>query len=917
MPNWDLAKQRYDTGQLTKETTPGRPSWEYSQKTLFPDIPEPPKESFASKSWSAIKRISSLGGRGLWAGLGIISWPFERIEYTIATPLTGGAEKLGAELAWREGVKSPTEKETWQAVKTGLKTWMPGREIPEEAKTFNDFWGAYYKGMTGEEAPEWYKHVAGSGTSFLVTPAVFSKMLKVAGKPVKAISETGKLSLWQRAKLRARAKVGARVVKAEEIGKKLADEDINRIAKELSDQTGKHIGPAAVKQRLGQIIKGTQVVPGRKGGIVPATVYPKLQEAANPAIQEFRQNLSTLQRLGILPGEVYTSKLSRRRIAELVTKRAKVRSQLSKLEQRARFPGKQQQINKLRGQIDEITDTISTSYIQGGTQYFPRMYVTKEAGGRLSFLRRGKKIGATYAKRRKDISEEIRKAMGQIEEPAYPVVKRLIQEGSDIETAKLFEFATRQPGWTSRVWLPGMAKNPFPNEKSYGALKGLYANKQVYNDVTELTRIKGDFEKLYDTAIGTWKLGKVVWNPATHFRNKFSNKILLDLSGMGYGEQAKYAMRAYQEFKVNSKEYQIAKQYFGRTTQIQGELLGELLKSTGSKSAKGLSGALDDVNSFVTKVSKKPSQLYQHEEFTNKFMKYLQARDQGKSVIEAVEEANKWLFDYAELSKWEKQIARRVMPFYTFPRKALPRVAEAAAKNPYTIAKYPMAAKTMTQYSLYKLNISDKDYKEMQKVLPEYMKNGSYILMPYRDKNGDLRFFDWTYLVPWGELYEMSERGLLKTGITNPIFQLVADISRNKSGWTNREIYKETDTTSEKAVKSMQYIWQSLVPSLAYKGIYWDKIYNAATGKPSKTGKIPSIPETLAHTIFGLRTQAIDLELQKRLKAYESRTKMQEIRGKMIDIMQRRASGNITDEEFLRLRTQYLEQAKTMAKEIK
>jgi len=923
---WEERKRAYDTQQGISATLAGKAPttklagiasaklaggasiWhQRAQQLQLPsrEIPlEEADSSVFSDSWNVLKRIGGVAGKGVWVGLGVIAWPFERIEYTLATPLTAIQRQrrplsfISAEQAKREW------GEVGEAVLTGLKTWIPGKEVPEEAKTFNDFWGSYYKGVTGEEAPGWYKWTAGTTTSFAVTPAVSGKLLKLAGKGIKPIGKlvgVKKLPLWERAKLRVRAKVGAKVSKAKDLGRKLAKEDVNRLSKELSKQTGKHIRPKAVKQRISQVIKGS------------VTEQPGLREAANPAIQEFSQNFKTLQKLGILPKEVYTTKLPRKSITQLILKKRFLQGKIIKLKERKRFPGKVKLVRKLQSQIDDITESIQRSYKYGGTGYLPRMYTSKEATAPSLFRRAAKRIRAPYAKKRKDIPFKIRKAMGEIKEPAYPVVKRLIQQGSDIETAKLFDFASKQSGWTSLRWMPGLRSKPLPDTKAYGALRGLYAHPKIYNDVTELVRIKGNFERLYDTAIGTWKLGKVVWNPATHFRNKISNKILLDLSGMDYIQQSKYAFKALKHYKAGSKEYKIAKMYFARTTQVQGEIMGDLLKSTGKHSIKGLRGGLDDVNAFITKASKKPSAMYQHEEFINKFMKYLQSRDKGMSVIDSVTEANKWLFDYSDLAKWEKLIARRVMPFYTFPRKALPRVLEAAAARPHTIAKYPLAAKTMTQYSLYKLDLTTKDYEKIKKELPSHMKTGSYILMPYRDKNNDLRFFDWTYIVPWGELNDANERGLLKIGITNPLFQLTADISRNKSGWTDREIYKNTDTTEEKTFKCMKYIWQGLVPSLAYKGIYWDKLEEAATGKKTRLGKEQPLPEAIAHTVFGLRTQAIDITMQRRFNMYKTQKNLSELQGKMIGLIQEHKYGRITREEFVEKRQQYINQ---MRKEV-
>lgn len=581
-----------------------------------------------------------------------------------------------------------------------------------------------------------------------------------------------------------------------------------------------------------------------------------------------------------------------------------------------RFPGRTKLIDTMQGQIDDVTDRIQMSYKYGGTKYMPRMYTTvEEAQAARRFpVYGGKRVRAKYAKQRKQIPFEVRKRMGEIKEPAYPVVKRLIQEGADIETAKLFQQAASRPEWVSKIWRPGLRGKPLPDTKGYGALRNMFVHPKIYNDVTELVRVKNNFESLYDTLIGGWKLGKVVLNPATHFRNKISNKILLDLSGMGYAEQAKYAGKTLNHWRTKSKEYQIAKRYFARTTVIRGELLDDILRTTSTAKGKGVEWAINSLRGGVKKITKKPSELYQHEEFVNKFMKYLQQRDMGKSVIQSVEEANKWLFDYGELSRWEKLIARRAMPFYTFPRKALPRVAEALVQRPHTIAKYPLLAKMTTQYSLYKLNITEKDYANLHKVLPEYMKSGSYILMPYRDDNGDLRFFDWTYIVPWGEIADTQERGVLKSVVTNPLYQLVSDISHNKSGWTERPIWKETDLPEEKWAKQVEYIWYNLVPSLAYKGIYWDKILDAATGKPSKYGKIRPLPETIAHTIFGLRTQPIDIKRQKLFGAFEKRDQLQELNKKMTDIIRRQKAGNISKEEYNKKRQQYLQQIKDLFK---
>lgn len=902
------------------------------------------------------KRALSYTGKGFTKGLGVIAWPLERIERGIATPLTALARERakrmppvpkGKKLSFMEQTErlfAGTEdfwgewKGAWPDIKAGLKAFVPWKGMAPLGKTstFVDFVDEMHKVTYGRPAPTWYKNVYGIGLSFGVTPTVAGKIARgirtgtrLTGIPQKIAAKT--LPVWKRAKLITRAEIGGKVETAKEIGAKISGKEVRKLAKSLTEATGTPISTQAVELRLGQLIKG---------GI---TTRPELAKAVHPAIEAFEANARTLRGLDILAKETYLTKLPKKRIAILTKEKTGLQKQLTRLqtaphyvgtpEISAQFPGRAAKIRDLQTKIDRITGKIQQSFKIGGRKYLPRMYRSKEEE-RLArkFIGWSKnRIRAHYAKQRKNIPEEVRRIMGEIKEPAYPVTKRLIQQASDIETAKLYKFAATQPGWASSVWTKGLSKQALPNTKAYGALAGKYVHPKIYSDVTELNRIRNTFEQTYDAAIGAWKLGKVVLNPSTHMRNKMSNKILLDMSGMGYGEQAKYAAKALGHYKRNSEDYKIAKRFFARTTQVKGELLDDMLKTTAQ--ATGTSGFEKGLNATkrgVKWITKKPSDLYQHEEFTNKFMKYLQQRDKGRSVIEAVEEANKWLFDYGDLATWEKTIARRVVPFYTFPRKAIPRVLETAAERPLTLAKYPLAAEAITRYSLAKLEISEEDWEQIQKVLPDYMDKGSYMLMPYRDENGDLRFFDWTYILPWGELSQIGETtNVGSILLSNPIVRIPAELAANKSIWNGKKIYNDEIPWSEmtpeyrreQIAKGMKYFWGTLAPSLAPEGLYWDRMIEAAKGTPIKTvtGKPKKrlLPETIAHTLLGLRTQAIDPKAQKYYGLWEKQRQIREVQSDMKNIEMRKRSGNITEDEYQEKREIYIKQMENIVKRAK
>jgi len=582
-----------------------------------------------------------------------------------------------------------------------------------------------------------------------------------------------------------------------------------------------------------------------------------------------------------------------------------------------RFPGRADRIRELEETIQNNLDSLHINDIYGGTNYYPRMYLTKEAekaAKRFPFWGKSR-IRASYAKQREtylQLHPEARKKMGEIISD-YPVTKRLIQQGIDIETAKFYEQIATNPSWTSRIALEGFSE--IPKDKAYGALAGKYVKNIIARDIRDMNRIKNNIEVMYDTAMGSWKAAVTVWSPSVHFRNMFSNSILLDLSGVDHIEQVKLMKQAINEISNNSDDYIQAKRYLSRGTFSESELMDDLL--AGSKAAKGknFENILNSVSSMSRKMSESPSDIYGKEEFVGKFIKYLSERNKGKDVISAAKKANEWLFDYGDLAQWEKTYARRLMPFYTFPRKAIPKVVESMANNPYAIAKYPMFVWGMEKYSLHQLNLTEDDYAQIKAIMPDYMKSDSYMLLPYRDANGDLRFFDFTYLLPWGTISDFQERGMLNVVVSNPLIQVVGDIQRNKDSFSGRKIWEDTDTNEEIFIKKVTHVWQGAVPLPPWfpGGRYYDRIYEAATGKPSKKWDIlldkePLLPEAIAHTAFGLRTVPFDVNKQTYFYWQDKQDKFSELEAKISDAFIQKSSGNITDKELQSLYDQYIEQ---------
>jgi hypothetical protein len=76
---------------------------------------------------------------------------------------------------------------------------------------------------------------------------------------------------------------------------------------------------------------------------------------------------------------------------------------------------------------------------------------------------------------------------------------------------------------------------------------------------------------------------------------------------------------------------------------------------------------------------------------------YIDQLNKGSSLDKAAEHVRKYLFDYGDVSPFEKNVAKRILPFYTWSRKNLPLQLEALATQPDKINKINLAISNAQQ----------------------------------------------------------------------------------------------------------------------------------------------------------------------------------------------------------------------------
>ncbi len=117
------------------------------------------------------------------------------------------------------------------------------------------------------------------------------------------------------------------------------------------------------------------------------------------------------------------------------------------------------------------------------------------------------------------------------------------------------------------------------------------------------------------------------------------------------------------------------------------------------------------------KVGRAVGQFIEHQQ---KATAYVTALNQGKTVQEALELATKAGFDYRELTRFESQIMRRLVPFYSFTRKNIGLQLSTLKENPQRINQI---LKFFENNPLNLFGIGGEDLTaEEKKNLPDFLK---------------------------------------------------------------------------------------------------------------------------------------------------------------------------------------------------
>jgi hypothetical protein len=426
-----------------------------------------------------------------------------------------------------------------------------------------------------------------------------------------------------------------------------------------------------------------------------------------------------------------------------------------------------------------------------------------------------------------------------------------------------------------------------PRKYRFGKLSNMYVRKEIKQDLADLLNLYSmdtsnpfiNFIKpggTLDSWNQMWKAVHTTMNPPTVMRNAVGNLIMLDMSTST--PMPKLLKMLYEEVEQNmkgqpSRFLKLAKDMGAFGTTFSGQELG-LLRSK----------YIDIMNRAKAKDTEHPitsiTFALQHKwhafiEFTSEvygdtegIFKTLKMRDhietwekqnnqkfdkldpvqQRAIASEAINEANKWLFDYSKVPAFVRTLRRYPLgaPFATFTFKSFPRIVEGMMTRPEKFMKY-VALPSLMIAAFYAANpdLDDEDRKQIVRDLPMYTKDKSSVMMlPIKRNDGKWYYLDMSYMYPFAPFMDEmiyaynhfeganAAEGAASVGgealhslhtfgfLGGPVPSMVAALTTNKDPFLQRDIVNQGDPASKQLADVFRYMTTLALPGfLASHGL--------------------------------------------------------------------------------------------------
>lgn len=411
----------------------------------------------------------------------------------------------------------------------------------------------------------------------------------------------------------------------------------------------------------------------------------------------------------------------------------------------------------------------------------------------------------------------------------------------------------------------------------YELPKGIaqWAEKEGYSQQLKDTNA---FIKVYDKFTTLWKQSATVINPGFHLRNIFSNVFqnYLAVGGEVFnpqtrntvkrvlnGEKGSLFTKAGVEIPfdkireqlvafdiVNSQNFNKASQVIeNQTSLFGGELQGDggIMQFIGDKlgveNAKQFNrfDPTDSANFFAYNMGRK---FGGNAEDFDRTLNFIANIKNDLDFEDASEMVDKFLFDYSDLTPFESNVMKRIIPFYTWLRKNVPLQMEMLMEKPWLYAGIA---------DVHRLSNQNAN----QEHIPGYMSD--WIKLPVTFNSSKDYYLNPN--LPYQNLENLFTTPQDVIGMLNPVLKMPIEIATNHNNFFDAPIWNETDSFQQALDKIGKYSSNSLMGA-------WKSWYNALGALEG--GDSDKVLSTAGSLVTGIKVGVHDTEKAKQDAMYRA-----------------------------------------------
>lgn len=247
--------------------------------------------------------------------------------------------------------------------------------------------------------------------------------------------------------------------------------------------------------------------------------------------------------------------------------------------------------------------------------------------------------------------------------------------------------------------------------------------------------------------------------------------------------------------------------------------------------------------------------------------KFIDELSKGKSTFDAAQEVKRVLFDYQDLTKFEKSVAKRLMPFYTWSRKNIPLQATEMVKHP---GRY----KAVDTIRMEVENNTEVPDDPNEYVLHDWMLDAyptRIRMKPIVQEDGSAKnapeYFVMGGWLPAADIWKLvSKPQQLFVDMLSPLIKAPMEFATDRSFFTWNELDKDINVDflgiriSEPARRALSNLRLLTTADNLAKNL---GVYEKTAPLMPSPERDMTVEETWLSFLTGIKTYAVDLEKSK------------------------------------------------------